>query len=594
MAALAAALLLTACIGQPYDVEAVATEISATVAAARSTAGGTEAPTAAAPAAAEETPPAATEIPPAAAPEAAELPVFDALPLANVRGDLFATSGTCAVCHANLVDQAGSDVSNDALWRSTMMGNAARDPYWIASVRKEIIDTPGLSEVIQDKCATCHMPMARTTAASTGEPPLVLDVGFANADHPLHTLAMDGVSCTLCHQIEPEAFGERASFDGHYVINTELPAGERINYGPFDPPPGQAAVMQGASGFIPVQSLHIQQSEMCATCHTLYTPYVDAAGEVVGEFPEQMPYIEWLASDYADKQSCQACHMPEAAGGVQLSVTGGPLRSPFRQHFFVGGNSYGLAMLRQFGPELGATASSAHFDATIARMEDMMASQVATLAVENAALSDGTLAFDVAITNLVGHKFPSAYPSRRAWLHITVTDSTGAVIFESGAFNPDGSIVGNANDEDPAAFEPHYTTLTAADQVQIYEPIMVNTDGEVTTTLLRGAAYIKDNRLLPAGFDKAEALPEIGVYGDALADEDFTAGGDHLRVEVDAAGASGPLTISVELLYQSIGFRWADNLRAYAAPEPATFIGIYEQVPNLPVTVAAASGEASP
>jgi hypothetical protein len=43
-----------------------------------------------------------------------------------------------------------------------------------------------------------------------------------------------------------------------------------------------------------------------------------------------------------------------------------------------------------------------------------------------------------------------------------VTDSTGAVIFESGAFNPDGSIVGNANDEDPAAFEPHYTTLTAA------------------------------------------------------------------------------------------------------------------------------------
>ena len=35
-----------------------------------------------------------------------------------------------------------------------------------------------------------------------------------------------------------------------------------------------------------------------------------------------------------------------------------------------------------------------------------------------------------------------------------------------------------------------------------------------TTGLLTATQYLKDNRLLPRGFDKATAPPEIGVYGD--------------------------------------------------------------------------------
>ena len=31
---------------------------------------------------------------------------------------------------------------------------------------------------------------------------------------------------------------------------------------------------------------------------------------MIGELPEQMPYQEWLNSEYKDKQSCQSCHMP--------------------------------------------------------------------------------------------------------------------------------------------------------------------------------------------------------------------------------------------------------------------------------------------
>ena len=64
---------------------------------------------------------------------------------------------------------------------------------------------------------------------------------------------------------------------------------------------------------------------------------------------------------------------------------------------------------------------------------------------------------DVLVENLGGHKLPTAYPSRRSWLHLIVRDSDGRVMFESGALPPDGSIEGNDNDADPARFESHYT-----------------------------------------------------------------------------------------------------------------------------------------
>ena len=66
---------------------------------------------------------------------------------------------------------------------------------------------------------------------------------------------------------------------------------------------------------------------------------------------------------------------------------------------------------------------------------------------------------EVVVTNLGGHKLPSAYPSRRAWIRFTVWDAKGSRVFESGGLAPDGSIRGNANDVDPTRFEPHHRTI---------------------------------------------------------------------------------------------------------------------------------------
>jgi hypothetical protein len=53
----------------------------------------------------------------------------------------------------------------------------------------------------------------------------------------------------------------------------------------------------------------------------------------------------------------------------------------------------------------------------------------------------------------------------------------------------------------------------------------------------------------------------------------------------------GPFTVKVELLYQSVGYRWAQKMRRHEAPETDRFLGYYEAVPNRPVVVARATAE---
>jgi hypothetical protein len=196
--------------------------------------------------------------------------------------------------------------------------------------------------------------------------------------------------------------------------------------------------------------------------------------------------------------------------------------------------------------------------------------------IAGARLDGRRLQVDVVVENRAGHKLPSAYPSRRAWLHVTVRDARGRIVFESGAVRPDGSIQGNDNDADASRYEPHYTEIDAADKVQIYESVMTDPAGAVTTVLLSGVRYVKDNRLLPRGFDKATADKDIAVLGAAETDADFTGGQDTVRYSADVADSPGPFRVQAELLYQPIGYRWAQNLRAEKSPEADRFVSYYE------------------
>lgn len=502
--------------------------------------------------------------------------------LTTDRSVLFSGAGNCTLCHgpgsnAN-VTAAGKDVSPPNLWRSTMMANAARDPFWQAVVERESAKYPQLAGIIEDRCTNCHTPMGHEQARQDG------DAEFRLAEAESSPLAMDGVSCTLCHQIEGQNFGSTSSFSGGYDI-----ASSRVTYGPYDNPLMQP--MRNVSGYAPVYSPHIEESGLCATCHTLFTPYIDDQGNIAGEFPEQVPFLEWKQSVYpAHGKSCQSCHMPAIDEAIRISSLPptSPPRSPYFQHHFVGGNTLLQSILRTHGEELGVTALDEHFDSTYARTRRQLIEDVVSLD-GGAWLVQDTLQVLCRIENRTGHKFPTGFPSRRAWLHLTVRDNSGRVLFESGAVDADSEIIGL-----DTHFEPHHTVITDQGQVQVYESVMGDVNAAVTTDLLRASHYVKDNRIPPRGFSvQAMENDTVGVFGAARTDPDFGRQGalegtatdeTHYRIHVDPSGF--PFRVSAEVVYQSIKPEFVRGLGEGDHPKGTRMLRYWQETDNRQIVIA--------
>ena len=501
---------------------------------------------------------------------------------------LFRTADACMACHNGLTTSSGEDVSIGLDWRPSMMANAARDPYWQAAVRREVTDHPKAAAAIEHECSACHMPMTRYAARIAGaKGPVFAHLPVGAAQTPDALLAADGVSCTTCHQIGPDKLGSRESFTAGFVVDDKTPAGQRRVFGHYDIVPGNARMMRSASSFTPSAATHLQSSEMCATCHTLYTHALGPGGAVLGELPEQVPFLEWRHSAYRTEKSCQACHMPVVPEPVPIASVLGEPRPGFARHEFRGSNFFMPRLLNRHAADLGVVALPQELDGSARRTLDYLSTEAARVSLDRVAVEGGRLVGEVALENLGGHKLPTAYPSRRSWLHLSVRDARGTVIFESGAFEPTGRIRGNDNDADAAAYEAHHAEITAQDQVQIYEAILGDPAGRVTTGLLTGVRYLKDNRLLPRGFDKKTAEADIAVRGEATNDPDFAGGGDRVRFAVDVKAAQGPFRVEAELWYQPVAFRWARNLQAVQAPETTRFVRYYESSASASATVLA-------
>ncbi len=496
----------------------------------------------------------------------------------KIAKDLFQTSDRCFACHNLLQTSTGEDISIGLSWRPTMMANSARDPYWQAGVRRELIDHPNSKKEIEDECSKCHMPMARFQSRFEGRDGEVFSRLDFNSDDRIDRLAQDGVSCSLCHQIAKDNLGTPESLVGGFVIDTKRNRGEREEYGPYKIDDGLIRVMRTSSGgYRPTESDHIRQSELCATCHTLITKALDPSGQTIGQLPEQMPYQEWLHSDFRERKSCQNCHMPVVNEPTPVTNVLGKPREDAGRHIFIGGNFFMMRVLNRYRSDLGVKALPEEFEAAANRTMDHLKSETAQLSLDRIDVTAGRLVAELSVRNLSGHKFPTAYPSRRAWLHVTVKDRLGRTVFESGALNANGSIQGNDNDADANRFEPHYTEITAPDQVQIYEDIMVGANNLPTTGLLTAVRFIKDNRLLPEGFDKVSAAPEIAPQGEAMTDPDFKSGGDKIRYSVPVdSSQSGEFQVEAELWFQPVSYRWANNLRTYKGAEPQRFVGYYD------------------
>lgn len=457
-----------------------------------------------------------------------------------------------------------------------MMANAAKDPLWQAKVSAEVAANPGLAEAIEDKCTTCHAPMGRLEAREAG------GTWYSMDDMRSDPLALDGVSCTVCHQIKPDNLGQEVSFSGGFEVSHD-----QTIYGPYTDPIGWP--MLAMSGYEPVYGEHINSSALCATCHTLFTNSVDETGAVTGRLPEQTPYLEWLNSIFpaADIQ-CQTCHMPVEPVPVPIANTprGLDAREPFYRHEFVGGNAYMLTMLRDNAEALGVAAEAVHFDSTIARTRRVLASAAT---VEATPLWDGdTLTVGVSVQNWSGHKLPTGYPSRRMWLEVKLTDVSGSTVFHSGAWSPETGQL----DARPASFSPHLEVIRSGADAQVYQSILGTPEGDPTHGLLRASRYLKDNRIPPQGWvssgPRAGDTPVIGAAG---ADPDFNrqggiegTGADRVTYRIGATDQAHLL--EVRLLYQSVSPRYAEDLLSNQTDEVDRFRAMYAAVPNAPEVMA--------
>jgi hypothetical protein len=533
---------------------------------------------------------------------------------------VFTNAATCgADCHKADATQLimtfdGKDVSPGAQWKHSVMANSFNDPYWQAAVQDEVESFPALAGFIEDTCTKCHAPMGHTNAHQSNAG---LDFyRFDNARSEDH--AREGVSCTLCHQMQ-----ESDADSGEYVISDTA----SIIYGPYDAP--LATRMRRDTGYTPAYGDHMEKSRFCSSCHTLYTPAIDPdtgmpSGPNTGlpsatkGFLEQGPYLEWENSIYATGAApthCQDCHMPVPSETYQTPIStlpsSSPNRTPYGQHTLVGGNAHLLKILRDYRSELGIAGSTSinGFNDQIALTQNFLAG-AATVSVSTTATTDSQLNFDIEVTNLAGHKLPSSYPSRRTWLHVTVMDNAGKVVFESGRPDARGYI---STDEarlkadcmsidklegfdSSLCYEPHRDVITDPSQVAIYETVLGDVKGNITHTLLYGAQYLKDNRIPPIGFENSNAMEVQTLPSGVDGDSDFNCvggsegcGADTVHYQVDVTGETGPFSVEARLLYQATQPAFVDGMHT-DGDRVNRFKVMYDAVPPSVEVLATATG----
>jgi hypothetical protein len=536
----------------------------------------------------------------------------------------FMTSDQCLSCHSgdnspfgpNLIKN-DVDISPHGEWQWSMMGLAGRDPIFYAQVDTEsaLYNKPGTqlsAESIQNLCLHCHgvMGQRQFQLDHPGE-----NFSLAKAklpeNHDYAALSLDGISCTVCHQMsDPRNADLEQTRTGDFTL-VPRQNGLLSIFGPFANP--ETHPMVESLGALPRQADYMRDSSLCASCHTVFLPVLNTQGQVVDHKYEQATYLEWLNSNFADgrtqTKSCQECHMPDSfqgpIGEVKIAnvqdqdfpLTANqadvqvPKRTGYGRHTLLGINLYALEMFRQFPDVLGVRLKSfmTGFDnglsQAIENARDNALNRSVRVEVLDAQRAANQLTVRLKTTNLIGHRFPTGVGFRRAFMEFLVLDSNQQVVWGSGRSNSLGVIVDQNGQNLPSefhtneAFQPHYQEITQQDEVQIYEELTRDSEGKFSTSFLARVQETKDNRLLPAGWTasgppgfKAAFAEATLPHGDAASDPDFIdgTGSDTLTYRVALpAGTSFPVTVRATLYYQSLPPRYLKN-RFDQSSDPAT------------------------
>jgi hypothetical protein len=284
---------------------------------------------------------------------------------------------------------------------------------------------------------------------------------------------------------------------------------------------------------------HNPNPQTCQDCH-MRTSYRNAAGTL-----EVAQIRQPIATVQDDQYPAVEHRLPNDKVQIRFRDTG------FARHQLQGHNLPLLEMFSQFmndfkiSPDknfpynevLGVRQNdymltvNADLPNAIDAFVEQAQNTTATVAISPVKIANGKLVANVTVTNKTGHRFPSGVGFRRAFLEFQVNDKgSGKTLWASGRTNELGIIVdengkplpseffsprGPAESGKPhQAYQPHYYdqpehTITRQDEVQIFEELILDADGNFTTSFIRRDTPVKDNRLLPAGWTAQGPDPSL-------------------------------------------------------------------------------------
>ena len=388
--------------------------------------------------------------------------------------DRFPSATTCAPCHEDIYRE----------WSVSAHAYAQMSPIFNAMHATILKITNGTSG---DFCIRCHTPVGMNLE----EPEFM-----SNLDR--HPTSREGITCVVCHRLDRpygKISGRLPIVEGSLYAPVYGPSGnaelERaIESGAFnlqtDPERAGRAVHAEAR-----ESLQLPTPGLCGACHDV---------NLINGFRLEEAFSEFKHSPAAaNGVTCQNCHMGTEPGVPSGFATGPAARVGDREtrprkrtnHMFAGPDysivhpgifphnteAQELATLREwlaFDHEAGwgtdefeerlpdefefpprwAEPDDRYDAADIIRdnlelldeigeqrLQVLQAGyQLGDIVVDRA--DQGGLKFRVEFRNGTdGHNVPTGFDGERVvWLNVTVVDSTGAVVYESGDLDPNGDV----------------------------------------------------------------------------------------------------------------------------------------------------------
>ena len=238
-------------------------------------------------------------------------------------------------------------------WRASMMAHSARDPYWQAGVRREVTDHPQRAGGDRERmlaAATCRWRTLKRSAEAGGSPS---SPTFHRRARPPPSIRSPSKAsparCVIRSRATDSAEGQlhrrlRDRDGAAGARPTDVRARTRSSL-------ARASVMRSATGLQPTASTHIQRSELCATCHTLYTHALNAPGEAI----ERAPGADALPGMAAQRvpRHAELPVLPHAGGRrsrCRSPRCSGKPREGVSRHDFRGANFFMLGILNRFRP----------------------------------------------------------------------------------------------------------------------------------------------------------------------------------------------------------------------------------------------------